>query len=451
MKKEELKLSFDQIKPSESDKKRMLDNILKQYERKQGFSFIAPYNYKKAIPALALAVAIVVGSLAYYSISRNSNYVTPPGEIATNDAGLTGREDMAAPLLNQFRIDDRHYILLYDDIRAEYGLPDTINESDIGEKIADIATSPDKSLIGCEVYSYIPAGSEAVVAVKRENGYQLFQFFVFESYNNNQDEDSARYLALYGIDEADDIAKIQFIVHSEQSKLEGRTDVRQEITDRDEIEKFYGFYSKLKNSSDKYFDKLFNFNDAGGGSAGGVEIDAVDPGLMPPEESAPDRRVPADKAGSGMSEPGDAGPDMMAPDRAGFGANGFSEPQPPDMPVGRAAIAEDMPLVITDDAETGAASASGGSTGVVSGDTPVSSGGAGSEPTRGMMDMGNPGPGAVEPSRGAAINALANMVTIRIYNRNGIFYESAYYVNIGFINRYEVSKEFADYLSKYIG
>jgi hypothetical protein len=429
MRKEDLKVSFDRIKPSESDKKRMLDNILKQSEKKRGFTFISPYNYKKAIPALALAVAIVVGSLAYYRITRKYNYVSPPANSVADDAGSSGREDMAAPLLNQFRIDDRHYILLYDDQRAEYGLPATINESDIGEKIADIATSPDKSLAGSEVYSYIPAGGEAVVAVKREDGYQLFKFFVFESYNNNQDEDAARYLALYGINGADDIAKIQFIVYSEQSKLDGRTDVRREITDRDEIERFYGFYSALKNSSDRYFDKLFNFNDADGRNTGGVEIDAAAPGIKtPPEESAPDTRVP--------------------PDKDGFGENGFSKAQPGDMPTEGAAIAEDMPLVITDDVETGAASANG-RTGVISGDTPVTSG-AGTEPSHGMIDMGNTGSGAVEPSRGAALNALENMVTIRIYNRSGIYYESAYYVNIGFINRYEVSEEFADFLSKYI-
>lgn len=388
MRKEDIKVSFDRIKPSESDKKRILDNIMKQSDKKKGFTFISPYNYKKAIPALALVVAIIVGSLAYYRITRKYNYVSPPGNSVADDAGSSGREDMVAPLINQFRIDDRHYILLYDDQRAEYGLPATINESDIGEKIADIANSPDKSLIGSEVYSYIPAGGEAVVAVKREDGYQLFKFFVFESYNNNQDEDAARYLALYGIDGADDIAKIQFIVYSEQSKLEGRTDIKREMTDRDEIERFYGFYSVLKNSSDRYFDKLFNFND------------------------------------------------------------GLSKAQPGDMPTEGAAIAEDMPLVITDDVETGAASANG-RTGAISGDTPVTSG-AGTEPSHGMIDMGNTGSGAVEPSRGAALDALENMVTIRIYNRSGIYYETAYYVNIGFISRYEVSEEFAGFLSKYI-
>lgn len=51
------------------------------------------------------------------------------------------------------------------------------------------------------MYRYMPAGGEAVVAVKRETGYQLFRFFAFESYLNNQDEDTRDYLELYGISE----------------------------------------------------------------------------------------------------------------------------------------------------------------------------------------------------------------------------------------------------------
>ena len=74
---------------------------------------------------------------------------TPPGYVA--DSGDLVREDAIAPLLNQFRIDDKHYILLSDDLRKEYGLPAVVIESDVGEKIADIKVSPDESLIGSKV------------------------------------------------------------------------------------------------------------------------------------------------------------------------------------------------------------------------------------------------------------------------------------------------------------
>ena len=53
MKKEDLKASFDQIKPSESEKTRMLNNILNHSDEKKGISMLS-FNFKKAVPALVL-------------------------------------------------------------------------------------------------------------------------------------------------------------------------------------------------------------------------------------------------------------------------------------------------------------------------------------------------------------------------------------------------------------
>jgi hypothetical protein len=98
MRKEDLKASFDKIKPGESDKKRMLDNILNQYEKKKGFAFLANLNYKKAIPTLALAVAIAAGSAGLLQdIEELQLHRTAENSVA-DDAGLSAREDMAAPL-----------------------------------------------------------------------------------------------------------------------------------------------------------------------------------------------------------------------------------------------------------------------------------------------------------------------------------------------------------------
>jgi len=421
VRKEDLKASFDQIKPSEYTKKRMLDNILNHSDRKKGI-FMSLFKFKKAIPALALVVVIVGGLLTYDMLQKNNNYDSLP-EYSVSDSAGSGGEDLAAPLLNQFQI-DKLYVLLSDDLREEYGFPVTVNESDIGEKITDIATSPDKSLIGSEVYRYIPAGGEAVVAVKKDNEYQLFRFFVFESYNNNQDEDSVRYLELYGIDSADDIAKIQFIGHSEQSKLEGRIDILGEITDRDEIAQFYNYYSALKNSSDKYFDKLFNYRETDSGNKG-IEVDTVEPDI-----AAPDIAGSVNVASPPVAEPDLVSPDnivspdtvesdMIAPDQIGYG-----EDQPTGVASVQAHVAEDAPLMITD----------------------------------GMMDMGDTGSGSTEPSRGSVEpsqgstgEALANPITIRIYNQSGVYYDSVYYINLGFISRYEVSEDFADFIGRYLG
>jgi len=458
VKKEDLKASFDQIMPGEFEKKRMLDNILNHYDRKKGIS-MPLYNIRKAIPALVLTVVIAGGLLTYSFVQKNNNYDSRQENSVTDSAGA-GREDMAAPLVNQFQIDDKHYILLSDDLKEEYGFPATVNESDIGEKIADIAKSPDKSLIGSEVYKYIPAGGEAVVAVKKDNEYQLFRFFTFESYNNNQDEDSVRYLELYGINKADDIAKVQFIGHSEESKLQGRTDIKGEITDRDEIARFYSYFSALKNSSDKYFDRLFNYSGVESGNKG-IEVDTAVPDVTAPDIVAPDNAASPPVAEPDLISP-DAAPDItpdnaVSPDGAGTNMaapdqKGYGEDLPVTTESVQAQIEENLPMAATCEGEVGRASA--GASGEASGCTPTANDApAVVAPSRGMMDMGGTvsESGATEPSRGSAGEALANPITIRIYNRSGVYYETVYYINLGFISRYEVSKDFADFISKYLG
>jgi len=83
-------------------------------------------------------------------------------------------------------------------------------------------------------------------------------------------------------------------------------------------------------------------------------------------------------------------------------------------------------------------------------DAPVTSD---SSAPSGMMDMGDTGGsqgGYVPPNQGSAGDALANPIGVRIYNKQGVYYETMYYRNIGFLSRYEVSREFADFLATYI-
>lgn len=399
MKKEDLKGSLNKIEPDKAAERRMLNNILSHSGKEQKMTF----NFRKAVPALGLAI-VIAGSILAYDMMAGKNNIPAP-EYA-NDGIIDAREDMVAPLLNQFQIDGRHYIFLSDDLRAEYGFSQQIDESDIGDKITTITTSVDPSLIGSEVYGYKPAGGEAVVAVKKDNEFQLFRFFTFESYNNNQDEDAVEYLKLYGINNSEDIAKIQFIVHSEQSKIEGKIDVRGELIRRDEIAQFYGHYSVLKNSSDKYFDRLFNFKSDSSTSTD-VEID------VPNQQDL----VPPDAVGQDIIQPSNPGSIAPAPDHIG--------------------VAEDMPLKKDD-----------GEPSVIDPTRPVSK----DSGSQGMMDMGNTDSnvGSTVPSQGSAGNALANPVTIRIYNNSGVYLETVYYRNIGFISRYEVNVEFADFMEEYI-
>ena len=419
MRKEDLKAAFDKITPDEFAERRMLNNILSHSGKERN---ITMFNFRKAIPVLGLVV-VILGSLLLYKILPNDNMLPPETDAQTE---LATREDMAAPLLNQFKIEDKNYIFMSDDLRNEYGLPAEITEDDIGDRITIITDSPDKSLIGKEVYRFIPAGSEAVVAVKNGEEYSLFKFFTFDSYNNNQDKDAIEYLKLYGINKAEDIEKVQFIIHTEKSKLEGKLNVTGEITKEDEIARFYDFYSKLKNSSDKYFEKLFNYRSEIKENQG-VEIDSA-----VTEYKAPDAVLTP-------SEPENVvhpvAPDVVATPVAPYAVPEIAPEEAYDMPasISDQVVAEDLPLPAGSEA-----------------DTPISSGAS-----HGMMDMGDTstssGGTSVAPAQGTGTDALAEPVTIRIYNKHGVYLETWYYRNIGFISRYEVSQEFADFLNNYIG
>ena len=67
-----------------------------------------------------------------------------------------------------------------------------------------------------------------------------------------------------------------------------------------------------------------------------------------------------------------------------------------------------------------------------------------------MMDTSETAIASVVPSESLAGNALAEPVTIRIGNQNGVYFESTYFRNIGFISRYEITAEFADFIENYI-
>ena len=463
MKREDIKNVFDRIEPDISAKERMLDNVL-NHSKKRKENTMLSFNFKKAIPALALAVVFAGGILTYslkdklfgQGFKGEGSPEIPSGEMISQDSA-SGREDAIAPMLDQFQFDGRNYILMSDDLRAEYGFPAAIDEGDIGQRLMTIEKSPDERLIGCEVFSYVPAGGEAIVAVKRDNGYELFKFFTFESYNNNQDEDAIEYLKLYGIKGPEDISKIQFIVHTEQSKLEGFTNIKGEITDRNEIAGFYSFYSVLKNSSDKYFEKLFGYY--GTGNSTDVEIDVAYPEVSD-DKYYPDERdvepVAPDRAPAPNPAPA---PDY---DQASD-YNGTAEEIDPAYP-NHKGVAEDLPLgkevesrdaVISSDAPVALDLPADA---VITGsDTPVaveiergegnsSSSGA----SQGMTDKGEAGMVSGGTTQGSAGNALADPVTIRIYNQNGVYFDSIYYMNIGFISRYEVTAEFAAFIENYI-
>ncbi|HHY83354.1 MAG TPA: hypothetical protein GX505_11875 [Clostridiales bacterium] len=407
MKKEDLKAAFDKIQIDPNAESRIIKQVISRNERGMD-KVMKTLSFKRLVPVMALAV-ILAGSLLVYNMlpGRNSGMMPEDG-IQTDDLG-SGREDGVAPVTDQFTLGDRYYTLLHEELREEFGLPAQVNENDIGRRIDTIKSTPDKSLEGKEVFEYLPAGGEAVVVVKRENGYQLFMFYSFESYNNNQDEDATAYLRLYGINGPQDIKKVLFIEYSEQSKVSGKLNVIGELAEAEEIEKFYGYYSVLKNASDKYFEKLFGFV-PGNVDPADITIDPAEP--APDEVNAPDK-INNESSPEIEPIPGEDAPAVDLP----------AEDTP--------AIAVDLPLDL---------------------DAPVSSDTSSS--SSGMMDVGGTASGsggsAIPSSQGSAGNALANPIGVRIYNQNGVYYEIMYYPNIGFLSRYEVSAEFADFIHAYI-
>ncbi len=394
MRKEDIKKSFDEIKPSKMAMGKMLDNVLKQKEKT---NYKKSLNLTKLIPVAALICVLVISGISY-NFGSNFGLTSPPDNTRTDsitDGDLAGREDgdMAIEIKDQFRIEDRHYIILSETQRESFNFPSTIKEVDIGRKITTIVTTVDESLKGKEVYEYIPAGGEAVVAVKRDNKYILFNFLSFDSYTNNKDEDVLTYLKLYGINSATDMAKIQFLSYSEEAKIRGVLDVRGEITDIDKITEFFNYYSVIKDSSDKYFEKLYNYRKDLG------QRTPSEPSELPPDYKAPAVTVPGD-ANTHEGQAEDLGPTP-----------------PPNT----------RPIVDTGEAREGSDSQKG------------------SDPREGSSS----GQGTT-PSEGWVGDALFNSLTIRIYNQRGLYLDVQYYPNLGFISRHEVSDEFALFLAEYI-
>ena len=297
MKSEDIRRALDNIEPDEFATRRMLNNILQYKEKRNGGIWMRAKSLRRVIP-LALVLVLVVGTTVSYQLIRKdkSDYTRSEqrftGEAMAEDSIIN--EDAIAKVENQFQLDEKHYTILLDDHRKDFGFSKNIKEEEIGELIASITKSVDQKLIGKEVYEYLPAGGKAVVAVKRDKGYELFKFFSFDSYMENKDEDAVDYLELHGIYDAKDIDKVQFIKISDRGKVEGYTDIAVTIDQREDVEKFYNYFSQLKDSSKEYFDQLYNYSNIDKGN--------IEPVIDLPRESIP-ADAPDTPVSSGQTEP----------------------------------------------------------------------------------------------------------------------------------------------------
>ncbi len=183
-------------------------------------------KYSAAAACLCLAVLVSIFSLPHLFDNRVPTSPNIPEDAIAKDSRIG--------------FDNKQYVPLSGDLLKKYGFEETVSQSQIGAKLGTVTEGNDT---GKEVYAYIPAGSDAVVAMKDGDSYKLYSFFTFKSYENNQDEDMIEYLKVYGIHAYTDIKKVT---------IDGKE------LEPDEIETFYNYFSALKNSSDAYFDSLFN-------------------------------------------------------------------------------------------------------------------------------------------------------------------------------------------------
>lgn len=392
MKPEEIRNSIDAIVPDEAQKDRMLQNIT---ERSAKTSKPPMWRTLSAVAAV-LAVLIAVGAgIRYFGTGRDATVLpgisTPTanaGDAGGQPAADDGREDFAAAPYVQFQMKGRRYIPMTKDTADAFGLSLSPAASDIGENLGKIADG-DSSLIGSTVYRYLPAGSEAVVAVKTGKTHALYRFISFIKYEQNKDEDAAAYLELFGIRSAADISKIQLVRYTEDAKLQSKSQPGTTLSEKD-IQRFYAFYSILKDSSAAYFEKLYHYRREITGETSGAAPDAS------AREPALDTQAP------------DYTPqDVVPPVQPDLGTH--DDAADPDAP-----IAYDLPT-----AAGGGTTAAGGAT--------------------------EPSP-AQSGAAGFGAGLLSDSVGIRIYNQTGLYLETIYYPHMGFISRYEISDAFAEFL-----
>lgn len=276
MHKDDLIRALDEIKPDENQKTQMLDKITNHRNKTR-----SSLNLKILVPACIFALTILGTALTLPFLLKNpQNLISdapqsqtlatadsrngdanldmykPNGgapEIGTTeDFFIDDGRDIAYDTFSMFTLDKRQYINLSDYKLKELGLTGTVDSKHIGDFIATIQSNgvyDNKNLEGSEVYEYIPAGSQAIVAVKNNEGYSLYEFYGFTSYMNNSDEDAAEYLKVYNIDSAKDISKIIIESYAKSSVI---------LDSLEDISKFYDYFKYLKNSSEEYFNRLYN-------------------------------------------------------------------------------------------------------------------------------------------------------------------------------------------------
>ncbi len=434
MKSEDIKQAFSEIEPTREQTQRMWEGIAAKQPQRRRQPLL-----RMALPAFALAAALLAGGIYYASKDREqpqtllpengttNSAAAPPADAMGGDkaAGETAVDRQGAQQEGEmawaqhiFSLDGRQYYLLDSQTAAAFGWKQAVDAADIGTKLGTVRMgAPDGKPLSCEVFRYKPAGCDAVVAAAQGEGYQLYRFVAFESYNQNKDQPAADYLELYGIRKAADLAKIQVIGYSEQAKLENRVDIHKEITDRATLRRFYDYYSVIPDGSAAYFQKLFGNTPSDPGTVTGYSDPATPPDRLPQRD---------------VIEPMTERSETSLPPDAALGH---------DAPLTNAA---DLPADYGTDSVT---AASGAVPPIPAPDLPDTNN---ASDTPAVMPGYDPGgsAGSSSSNPGSAENLFADSVTLRIFGQNGLYFETVYYPHMAFLSRHAVNAAFADFLAE---
>ena len=248
MNKKEFKTSIDKLEPTEAQKNKMFDNIVNKVG---GKSKPAHKKIDYKIAAVSALAAVVCLTIIIYPMFNKSQDVNPKPSSTKSNVNAE-----IAQVTNQFEFEGKLYVKADKEYIEEWMLDNTSLTSRKGSLLGTIDKSPDKSLLECNIYSYMPLNSDAVIIVDKNNSLELFRFVSFESYMDNSDEDAAMYLDVYNIKSHDDIHKIEIFRYPTATSIE----LTRTVTDKELIKEFYEGFAALKNSSDRYFDAISNYS-----------------------------------------------------------------------------------------------------------------------------------------------------------------------------------------------
>ncbi|MEG0570581.1 MAG: hypothetical protein RR497_02940 [Oscillospiraceae bacterium] len=283
--------SLNEIKPNDTQKEKMLENIFSKAENEREIIKEKPkwFYTKRIVPAFAMLLVIgLTGTAYFHSTNKNSMKNMPPetnasqsdetnnenqssnavtGENETNDIypnhenptisigsgdSVSSNTIVSSPKQeNNFTYNNANFIILSKEESSKINIPTECEKNDCGTKIGTISKSVDKTLIGCNLYKYKNLNAQGILVVERNNKFELFIFYGFTAYNENHDVDANNYLEMFGIFSANDIKKIEITEFDDQDIVANNT-----ITDTNTIKKYYDFYSVIKDSSKEYFQAL---------------------------------------------------------------------------------------------------------------------------------------------------------------------------------------------------